>query len=142
MTSVIERPTSFSYFLRKLQQVSVKMSSDFVWAIKNGDLEQVKDIIEKKSLNVNEEVDGRPLILYAADYGQKDVIDYLISAGADVNSKDKHGITAILAAIWEGHKDCVKLLLEKGAKKEGVAPDGKTYLESAENNEIKQMLMA
>lgn len=28
-------------------------------------------------------------------------------------SKDKHGITAILAAIWEGHKDCVKLLLEK-----------------------------
>ncbi|VEN51721.1 unnamed protein product [Callosobruchus maculatus] len=118
------------------------MSSDFVWAIKNGDLEQVKDIIEKKSVNVNEEVDGRPLILYAADYGQVDVIDYLITAGADVNSKDKHGITAILAAIWEGHKDCVKLLLEKGAKREGVAPDGKTYLESAENNEIKQMLMA
>lgn len=24
------------------------MSSEFVWAIKNGDLEQVKDIIEKK----------------------------------------------------------------------------------------------
>lgn len=24
------------------------MSGDFVWAIKNGDLEQVKDIIEKK----------------------------------------------------------------------------------------------
>lgn len=83
------------------------MSGDFVWAIKNGDLEQVKDIIEKKvldfkyfqlslkihineslflqSVNVNEEVDGRPLILYAADYGQADVIDYLITAGADVN---------------------------------------------------------
>lgn len=24
------------------------MSGDFVWAVKNGDLEQVKDIIEKK----------------------------------------------------------------------------------------------
>lgn len=24
------------------------MSGDFVWAIKNGDLEQVKDIVEKK----------------------------------------------------------------------------------------------
>lgn len=57
-------------------------------------------------------------------------------------SKDKHGITAILAAIWEGHKDCVKLLLENGAKKDGVAPDGKTYLESAENNEIRQLLSA
>lgn len=38
-----------------------------------------------QSVNVNEEVDGRPLILYAADYGQADVIEYLISAGADVN---------------------------------------------------------
>lgn len=38
-----------------------------------------------QAVNVNEEVDGRPLILYAADYGQVDVIDYLISAGADVN---------------------------------------------------------
>lgn len=34
----------------------------------------------------------------------------------------------------------MKLLLEKGAKKDGVAPDGKSYLECAENNEIKQML--
>lgn len=31
----------------------------------------------------------------------------------DLQSKDKHGITAILAAIWEGHKECVKLLIEK-----------------------------
>lgn len=29
------------------------MSGDFVWAIKNGDLEQVKDIIEKKVRNQN-----------------------------------------------------------------------------------------
>lgn len=34
---------------------------------------------------MNQEVDGRPLILYAADYGHADVIEYLISAGADVN---------------------------------------------------------
>jgi ankyrin repeat protein len=28
-------------------------------------------------------------------------------------AKDKHGISALLAAIWEGHTDCVKLLLEQ-----------------------------
>jgi ankyrin repeat protein len=55
-------------------------------------------------------------------------------------SKDKHGITAILAAIWEGHKDCVKILLANGASKNGVAPDGKSYVESADNNEIRQLL--
>lgn len=84
------------------------------------------------------------------------MIEYLIGAGADVNvsslfafqlyterfvqSKDKHGITAILAAIWEGHTDCVRLLLEKGASKDGTAPDGKSYLESAESGAIKQLL--
>lgn len=114
--------------------------SELVWGIKNGDLEQVKDIVDNKKLNVNEEIDGRPPILYAADYGQKDVIEYLIAAGADVNLKDKHGITAILAAIWEGHKECVRLLLDKGARIDGLAPDGSTYIESAENNEIKAML--
>lgn len=77
--------------------------SELVWGIKNGDLEQVKDIVEKKvrkivlivinitefppfqAVNLNEQIDGRPPILYAADYGQIDVIQYLISAGADVN---------------------------------------------------------
>ncbi|XP_050314777.1 myotrophin [Anthonomus grandis grandis] len=116
------------------------MSSEFVWAIKNGDLEQVKDIIEKQTIDVNQDVDGRPLILYAADYGQKAVIEYLISQGADINAKDKHGITPVLAAIWEGHKACVELLLLKGAKTDGVAPDGKSYMESAESNEIRQLL--
>jgi ankyrin repeat protein len=28
-------------------------------------------------------------------------------------AKDKHGISALLAAIWEGHTHCVKLLLEQ-----------------------------
>ena len=26
---------------------------------------------------------------------------------------DKHGITPLLAAIYEGHTECVKILLEK-----------------------------
>jgi ankyrin repeat protein len=35
-----------------------------------------------------------------------------VSKGADVNASDKHGISVILAAIWEGHTECVKFLLE------------------------------
>jgi len=36
-------------------------------------------------------------------------------------AKDKHGISALLAAIWEGHTDCVKLLLEQ------VSPQTQQY---------------
>lgn len=38
-----------------------------------------------QSINVNDEINGRPPLLYAADYGQADVIEYLIKSGADVN---------------------------------------------------------
>ncbi|KAH7952803.1 hypothetical protein HPB49_001345 [Dermacentor silvarum] len=79
------------------------MSADFLWSLKNGDLEQVKDCVEQKA-------------------------------------KDKYGISALLAAIWEGHTACVKLMVEKGASKDGRTPEGQTYLEAAEKQEIRDLL--
>lgn len=56
-----------------------------IWAIKNGDLDQVKELIEQNSFNVNQEITTRSPIHYAADYGQDDVLRFLITKGADVN---------------------------------------------------------
>ena len=64
-------------------------------------------------MSVNADIGGRTPLHYAADYGQTEVLQYLVSKGANQNAKDKHGITVILAAIWEGHTDCVKFLLQK-----------------------------
>ena len=36
-----------------------------------------------------------------------------LSQGANIDSADKHGISPLLAAIWEGHTSCVKFLVEK-----------------------------
>ncbi|XP_023238219.1 myotrophin [Centruroides vittatus] len=114
--------------------------SDFLWSLKNGDLDQVREQVEKNKINVNDCIDGRPPIHYAADYGQTEVVRYLAEKGADVNAKDKHGISALLAAIWEGHTECVRFMLEKGASKKGTTPDGMTYIEAAEKQEIKELL--
>ncbi|XP_063219765.1 myotrophin [Bacillus rossius redtenbacheri] len=127
-------------FYYKFCVCNLDIMSDLVWGIKNGDLDQVKDFVENKEVDVNKEIDGRPPIHYAADYGQKDVIKYLISRGADVNLKDKHGISALLAAVWEGHTDCVKILIENGASKTGSTPDGLSYVEAADKEEIKELL--
>jgi len=115
--------------------------NDFEWAVKNGDLDNVKAFLAK-----NKGAAGKPLssgrnpLVMAADYGQKDVLDYLLSNGADVNVSDSHGITPLLAAIYEGHVDCVKLLISKGADKDKKAPSGESYYDSAETDEIKAML--
>ncbi|KAH7638901.1 hypothetical protein DERF_006341 [Dermatophagoides farinae] len=117
-------------------------TSKLVWSIKNGDFDSVKEIIEHEKLDVNSMIDGRRPIHYAADYGQKEIIEYLIQLGANVNSLDKHGISALLAAIWEGHIECCRLLISNGAKIDGRTPDGMSYIDAAENAEIKSLLMA
>ena len=45
---------------------------------------------------------------YAADFGHSAVVDYLITKGAEINATDKHDITPLLAAIYEGevYMDC------------------------------------
>lgn len=40
-----------------------------------------------QKINVNEAIDGRVPLHYAADYGQKDVLTYLLDKGANPNVK-------------------------------------------------------
>lgn len=82
---------------------------------------------------------GRKPLHVVADFGQKEVMEFLISTGADVNVRDaaaltlvemielyryvtfvvfvqatdKHGLTPLICACLENHVACVKLLLEK-----------------------------
>eukprot|EP00095_Tigriopus_kingsejongensis_P012380 maker-scaffold190_size271632-snap-gene-1.34 protein:Tk12380 transcript:maker-scaffold190_size271632-snap-gene-1.34-mRNA-1 annotation:"Myotrophin" len=114
--------------------------SDLIWAVKNGDLDKVKELVEVKHLDVNEMIEGRCPIHFASDYGQLEVLEYLVARGAQLEAKDKHGIAPILAAIWEGHAQCVQFLLKKGCSKSGTTPDGTSYLEAAETDEIKALL--
>ncbi|PFX32702.1 myotrophin-like [Stylophora pistillata] len=117
------------------------MGEEFVWACKNGDLDQVRAIAEKPGFYVNAEIlNGRNGVHFAADYGHSNIIEYLLSKGADINRPDKYNITPLLASIFEGKTDCVKLLLEKGADKTLKAPDGSSYIECAETDEIKSLL--
>eukprot|EP00051_Salpingoeca_urceolata_P026448 m.477354 g.477354 ORF g.477354 m.477354 type:complete len:121 (+) comp20813_c0_seq1:117-479(+) len=116
-------------------------SGGLMWSIKNGDVEQVKAIVEKEGTDVNADLSGgRAPVHYAGDMGQTEVMQYLVEKGADVNKKDVHGITALLAAVWEGHTETVKFLLSAGADKTQKAPDGSSYVDCAETPELKALL--
>lgn len=112
---------------------------DLMWALKNGELEEVKAIITAEDVNRTLE-GGRKPLHYAADSGHTDLVEFLISKGADVNAADKHNLTPLLTACFENHLSCVKVLLEKGADKERKGPDGLTAYESAETDAMKALL--
>lgn len=92
---------------------------------------------------------GRKPLHIVADFGQKEVMEFLISTGADVNvgaaadgrhrtlppsyseeitlflflqATDKHGLTPLICACLENHVACVKLLLEKVGAGAAVLP--------------------
>ena len=114
------------------------MDNALLWAIKNGEMENIQKAIESV-VDINADISGgRSGLHFASDYGQLEVCEFLVSKGANVDLVDKHGITPLLAAIWEGHSDVCKFLISQGAKKDGLAPNGYTYMESTEDVEIRE----
>lgn len=73
-----------------LQSVwAVSKADELVEAASNGDLEQVKTLIEKEGIDINaretEYEIGETALISASTSGQLEVVKYLISKGADVN---------------------------------------------------------
>jgi len=75
----------------------------------------------------------------AAGRGHKEIVELLITAGADVNAKGDYGWTPLhkAAAAFEDHKEVVELLIAKGADvnakdMHGETPLDMTYGETAD----------
>ncbi|XP_069444562.1 myotrophin isoform X2 [Ovis canadensis] len=102
---------------------------EFMWALKNGDLDEVKDYVAKGE-DVNRTLEGgRKPLHYAADCGQLEILEFLLLKGADINAPDKHHITPLLSAVYEGHVSCVKLLLSKDFPGKNTGVDGHFLLQ-------------
>ncbi|MGE5386344.1 MAG: ankyrin repeat domain-containing protein [Betaproteobacteria bacterium] len=52
---------------------------------------------------------------YAVFAGNKEVANYLIAHGADIDARSTNGSSVLMMAIYEGHEDLVRTLVEKGA---------------------------
>lgn len=64
----------------------------------------------------------------------------LKSGKADINSKDKYCETALMIASCKGNLEIVKLLVDNGADINIKNNNGKTALDLADSEEIKEVL--
>jgi ankyrin repeat protein len=58
--------------------------------------------------------------------GNIEAVKQHLAAGADVNAKEGVGATPLPAAAFEGHKEIVELLIEKGADVNTKGSEGRT----------------
>jgi cytohesin len=110
-------------------------------AINRGDLNRIKELVSKGA-DVNARVGGVTPLLYAAVRGQKEIAEFLISKGSDVNVEDdldEGGRTALMHATLNGHVEIVDLLISKGADIDAKSREGKTALLYALWNKKKEI---
>ena len=85
-------------------------------AIQKGDVAKVKTLISnnKELIHLKSDKGQTPLHL-AVQNGSQEIIELLISQGADINAKDGEGNTPLITAIALKKTDTARFLLSKGA---------------------------
>jgi uncharacterized protein len=119
--------------------------SDFFMEVALGNLEEVKNYIQK-GVNVNQvNAQGHTPIMYAAHQGKDQIVKLLVAAKADINAKHSiSGNTVLIGAVDQGYVSTVKLLIEAKADINAKNKENKTALTVAkekENNDIINLLI-
>jgi ankyrin repeat protein len=102
-----------------------------VEAVRGGNLEQVKALLDR-GLSVNTEVpNGHCLLDYAAEESDIEMARFLISRGASVKRTDRCGRTALHWASGEGNTEMIGFLIDEGADVNAKDFEGMTPLHEA-----------
>jgi len=99
-------------------------------AASEGKLEDLKNIINTNNNISLAECPNKLTPLYMASFnGHKEVVEFLLEKGADVNQGiTEDGATPLIAALESGHLDVFNLLLKKNADTNKARTDGATPL--------------
>lgn len=92
--------------------------NQFFHALLNGD-QSLIDLFVRANFNIHiEDEHGTPPILIALKKGYTVISKILLNAGADINARDKVGLTPLLVACGKptyGYKVIAEILIKKGA---------------------------
>ncbi len=85
-------------------------------AAEQGDLEQVKSLLQDDPQLIESQADNDKTPLHKAAYaGQTEVVKYLLEAGADPAARTDQNSTPAHGAAYYGHEEVIALLVEHGA---------------------------
>ena len=112
--------------VRKIKK-NLKLREELYGPTKSGDLEELKKVLKKlKNIDAVEPWTGSTALMLACSNGHREMVEYLISNGADVNYvNEQEGTTALFSAANRDHTAIVKTLVENGASVEYLSSDQK-----------------
>uniref|UniRef100_A0A665VYG3 Poly [ADP-ribose] polymerase n=1 Tax=Echeneis naucrates TaxID=173247 RepID=A0A665VYG3_ECHNA len=97
-------------------EVAMEASRELFEACRSGDLERVRKLVTPENVNSRDTAGRKSTPLhFAAGFGRKDVVDFLLRNGANVHARDDGGLISLHNACSFGHAEVVGLLLHHGA---------------------------
>ncbi|HEX2523362.1 MAG TPA: ankyrin repeat domain-containing protein, partial [Terriglobia bacterium] len=98
-----------------------------ITAARNQDLKRLRKLIlPTPALAKGKDAGGSSVLHHAAAFGTKEILDLLLSQGADVNARNGRGATPLHWAVSDEAR--TRLLLEKGAAINSQTDSGRTPL--------------
>ena len=95
-----------------------------------GNLEAISEILDKNPSIINtQDKDGMTCLHWASDRGFIQIVQYLLSKGADVNAIDHCGNSPLHIAAMSRQKEVVRLLLDAGADTTLVNCEGEAVID-------------
>jgi len=123
---------------QEVQQTVPAVGQDIHQAIRNGDAEQVRAILERDAATIHVRQGGILPLHQAVRQGNLMIAELLLAKGADVNrfgadatEFSPHEATPVTEAIRVGRMDMVRMFVEQGADLSRVTSYGETYLHFA-----------
>lgn len=102
-------------------------SQEIFEAVRNSDLAQVKELLEKDPKMINlKTASGMSILHEAVNTGEISIIKELIDMGMDVNDSNMYGWTAFHIASANGDIEIIELLINNGAGLDILTIDGNT----------------
>jgi ankyrin repeat protein len=114
-------------------------------AVKAGNLSAVQTSLQQHKDPNQSEPDGTTPLHWAIQQDRTDVVDALLSAGANVNAKNRYGVTPLVLAATTGDASVVAALLKAGADFRVSVPETGSVLNTAArtgNPEVIKLLLA
>ena len=100
-------------------------------AVRKGDAVALRALLARKVPADSATADGTTALHWAVDADRLDLVNVLLSAGADARVANRYGIAPLMLAATNGNAAIVERLLKAGASANTSSPEGQTVLMTA-----------